>query len=37
LLTGALRLEARVLRHPRLRLPFGLSTIVVLRKPGGAV
>jgi SAM-dependent methyltransferase len=36
LLTGALRLEARLLRHSRVRLPFGLSTIVVLRKPGGA-
>ena len=33
LLVGALRLEARLLSRPWGRLPFGLSTIVVLRKP----
>ena len=33
LLAGALRLEARMLSHRRARLPFGLSTNVVLRKP----
>jgi hypothetical protein len=37
LMTGVLRLEARVLRRPRARLPFGLSTVVVVRKPVGAV
>jgi SAM-dependent methyltransferase len=30
---SALRLEARLLGHPRLRLPFGLSAIVVVRRP----
>jgi SAM-dependent methyltransferase len=33
LLTAALRLEARALAQRRVRLPFGLSAIVVLRKP----
>ncbi len=33
LLTAAVRLEARLLSRPKVRLPFGLSTIVVLRKP----
>lgn len=32
-LTGALRLEARILRRPQTRLPFGLSAIVIVRKP----
>jgi SAM-dependent methyltransferase len=36
LLTGTLRLEARVVARRRARMPFGLSTIVVLRKPVGA-
>lgn len=36
LLTGMLRLEARVVSRRRRQLPFGLSTIVVLRKPVGA-
>lgn len=33
LLTGALGIEARILSWRRSRLPFGLSAIVVLRKP----
>ena len=33
LFTRALRLEARILRRPRTRLPFGLSAIVVVRRP----
>ena len=33
LLTALMRLEARALRHGRWNLPFGLSVIVVLRKP----
>ena len=36
LLIGALRLEARLLSRPWGRLPFGLSAIVVLRKPPDA-
>ncbi|MGD9996611.1 MAG: class I SAM-dependent methyltransferase [Ilumatobacteraceae bacterium] len=37
LLVGALRLEARVLGRPRARLPFGLSAIIVVRKPVSGV
>ena len=37
LLTAAVRLEARLLKRPRVRLPFGLSTIVILRKPAIAM
>jgi SAM-dependent methyltransferase len=33
LLTAAVRLEARLLSLPWMRLPFGLSAILVLRKP----
>ncbi len=33
LMVQALRLEARLLAHPRVRFPFGLSVIIVVRKP----
>jgi len=35
-LTAALRAEARLLRRAWARLPFGLSVVLVLRRPAGA-
>ena len=37
LMAGVLRLEARLLAHPRIRFPFGLSVIIVVRKPHAVV
>ena len=33
LMERVLRLEARLLAHPRMRFPFGLSVIIIVRKP----
>jgi len=35
ILAGVLRTEARLLKHPRVRLPFGLSAICIAEKPAG--